>query len=381
MPSVIFMVYLDNAATTQVCPEAARAALAAMTEGFGNPSSTHGPGRDAREALKAARDTVAASLGAKPEEVFFTSGGSEGDNQAIRGACALMRHKGRHIVSGLTEHDAVRRTLDEMQAQGWEVTRLAPGPDGAVSADAVAAALRPDTALVSLMLVNNETGAVTDIPAVSRAIKATRCPALLHTDAIQGYMKVPFSVKSLGADIVTVSGHKIHAPKGVGAQYVRAGVRLPALVLGGGQEAGFRSGTENMPGILALAAAVRAYQADRDAKERMASLRQHIIDTLSPAMPDLAVIGGGAPHILCLSLPGYRSEVLLNLLDSMGICVSKGSACKRGGRSHVLEAMGLPAKVIDGAIRISLGRFNGREDADALCRGLLQAKDQLRKAL
>ena len=237
MPSVIFMVYLDNAATTQVCPEAAQAALAAMTEGFGNPSSTHGPGRDARQALKAARDTVAASLGARPEEVFFTSGGSEGDNQAIRGACALMRHKGKHIVSGLTEHDAVRKTLDAMQAQGWEVTRLAPGPDGAVSADAVAAALRPDTALVSLMLVNNETGAVTDIPAVSRAIRAAECPALLHTDAIQGYMKVPFSVKSLGADIVTVSGHKIHAPKGVGAQYVRAGVRLPALVLGGGQEA------------------------------------------------------------------------------------------------------------------------------------------------
>ena len=375
------MIYLDNAATTQVCPEAAQAALAAMTGDFGNPSSTHGPGRDARQALRTARETVAASLGAKPEEVFFTSGGSEGDNWAIRGACRLMRHKGKHIVSGLTEHDAVRKTLDYMQSQGWEVTRLAPGPDGAVSAADVAAALRPDTALVSLMLVNNETGALTDIPAVARSIKAAGCPALLHTDAIQGYMKVPFSVKGLGADIVTVSGHKIHAPKGVGAQYVRAGLRLPPLILGGGQEDSFRSGTENMPGILALAAAVRAYQVDKDAPARMAALRQRAVDTLSPAVPDLTVIGGGAPHILCLSLPGYRSEVLLNYLDGQGICVSKGSACKRGARSHVLQAMDLVPRVIDGAIRVSLGRFTGQEDIDGFCRGLLQARDTLRRSL
>ncbi len=375
------MVYLDNAATTQVCPEAARAALEAMTEHFGNPSSTHGPGRSAREALKAARQTVAESLGARPEEIFFTSGGSEGDNWAIRGGCHLMRHKGKHIISSLTEHDAVRRTLDAMQAQGYEVTRLAPGPDGAVAPEDVAAALRPDTVLVSLMLVNNETGAVTDIPAVARAIKDAGCPALLHTDAIQGYMKVPFSVKSLGADIVTVSGHKIHAPKGIGAQYVRAGLRLSPLVLGGGQEGGFRSGTENMPGILALAAAVRAYRADAGARERMAALREQVIGTLSPALPDMQVLGGGAPHILCLSLPGYRSEVLLNYLDSLGICVSKGSACKRGARSHVLEAMELPAKVIDGAVRISFGRFSAQADADALCQGLIGACGTLYKSL
>ena len=375
------MIYLDNAATTQVCPEAARAAMEAMTEHYGNPSSTHGPGRDAREALKAARQTLADTLGAAPEEVYFTSGGSEGDNWAIRGVCRLMRHKGKHIISGLTEHDAVRKTLDAMQAQGYEVTRLAPGPDGAVSPEAVAAALRPDTVLVSLMLVNNETGAITDIPAVAKALRAAGSGAVLHTDAIQGYMKIPFTVKTLGADIVTVSGHKIHAPKGVGAQYVRAGLRLPPLVLGGGQESGYRSGTENMPGILALAAAVRAYQADTDAPERMAALRRRIVDALSPAVPELTVIGGGAPHILCLALPGYRSEVLLNFLDGMGICVSKGSACKRGARSHVLEAMGLPAKVIDGAIRISLGRFNTESDADGLCQGLLQARERLRRAL
>ncbi len=375
------MIYLDNAATTPVCPEAAQAVLAAMTDGFGNPSSTHGPGRDARQALKAARETVAASLGAKPEEITFTSGGSEGDNWALLGACRLMRHKGRHIITGLTEHDAVRKTADFLQSQGFEVTRLAPGPDGAVPAEAVATALRPDTVLVSLMLVNNETGAVTDIPAVARAIRAAGCPALLHTDAIQGYMKVPFTVKSLGADIVTLSGHKIHAPKGVGAQYVRAGVKLPPLIFGGGQENGYRSGTEPMPAIAALAAAVKAYRADRDAPGRMAALRARAVDTLSAALPDVAFIGGGAPHILCLSLPGYKSEVLLNYLDGAGICVSKGSACKRGARSHVLEAMGLPAKVIDGAIRVSLGRFTTEADIDAFCQVLIRAHDSLYKSL
>ncbi len=375
------MIYLDNAATTQVCPEAAQAAMEAMTENYGNPSSTHGPGRDARQALKKARETVAASMGAKPEEVYFTSGGSEGDNWALQGACHLMRHRGRHIISSLTEHDAVRKTLDALSSQGWEVTRLAPGPDGAVSPQAVTAALRPDTALVSLMLVNNETGAVTDIPAVAKAIRAAGSPALLHTDAIQGYMKVPFTVKGLGADIVTVSGHKIHAPKGVGAQYVRAGLRPSPLILGGGQESAFRSGTENLPGILALAAAVEAYRADRDAPARMAALRRQILDTLSAAIPELVPIGGGAPHILCLSLPGYRSEVLLNYLDGQGICVSKGSACKRGARSHVLEAMALPAAVIDGAIRVSLGRFTTKEDADGFCQALLMARQTLRRSL
>ncbi len=375
------MIYLDNAATTPVCPEAAQAALEAMTASFGNPSSTHGPGREARQMLADARQTVADTLGAQPGEVTFTSGGSEGDNWAIRGACYAQRHKGKHIISSLTEHDAVRKSLDYMEAQGWEVTRLAPGPDGAVRAEAVAAALRPDTVLVSLMLVNNETGAVTDIPAVARAIKAAGSGALLHTDAIQAYMKMPFTVKSLGADVVTLSGHKIGAPKGIGAQYVRSGLRLPPLVLGGGQEEGRRSGTENMPGICALAAAAKAARADRDAPARMAALRQGIIDDLSPSLPDMLVIGGGAPHILCLSLPGYRSEVLLNYLDAMGICVSKGSACKRGARSHVLEAMGLPAKVIDGAIRVSLSRFTTKEDADAFCQGLIQAHDSLCKAL
>lgn len=367
------MNYLDNAATTRVCPEAAEAAVKCMTEAFGNPSSTHQAGREARTALKTARAGIAASLGARPEEIFFTAGGTEGDNWALRAGASLMRRRGKHIISSLAEHDAILKTLSALEAEGYEITRLAPGADGAVSAEAVLSALRPDTILISLMLVNNETGAVTDIAGIAKALKSAGSQALLHTDAVQGYLKIPFTAKSLGADLITLSGHKIHAPKGVGALYIRSGLRLPPLIYGGGQEDGKRSGTENMPGICAFAAAVKAYREDKDAAHRMGALRESAIAELSLRIPDIAVIGGGAPHILNVSLPGYRSEVLLNFLDGKGVCVSKGSACKRGARSHVLEAMGLPPAVIDGSIRVSLSRFTTGEDIEALCAALSEA--------
>jgi cysteine desulfurase len=268
-----------------------------------------------------------------------------------------------------------------MKAQGWDVTLLSPQKDGAIHPEDVAAALRPDTALVTLMLVNNETGAVTDIAAVSRTLKAAKSPALLHTDAVQGFLKIPFTAKSLGADMISLSAHKIHAPKGTGALYVRAGLQLPPFIMGGGQESGRRSGTEGLPGICAFSAAVKAAQKDKAAHDRMMALRQCAIDTLRPEIPDLVVIGGGAPHLLSLALPGYKSEVILNFLDAQGICVSKGSACKKGARSHVLEAMGLPAAVIDGTIRISLSRFTTQEDIDGLCQGILQARQRLLKVL
>ena len=375
------MIYLDNAATTQVCPEAAAAVLRYMTEDFGNPSSTHSLGRTARTALKEARAAIAASIAAAPGEIFFTAGGTEGDNWAVRSGAKHMRRKGRHIISSAAEHDAVRRSLEELEKDGFEVTRLSPAADGAIRAGDVLAALREDTVLVSLMLVNNETGAVTDIAAVAAALKAAGSGALLHTDAVQGYMKVPFTAKALGADMITLSGHKIHAPKGVGALYVRSGLRLPPLIVGGGQEDGRRSGTENLPGICAFAAAVTAAQSDADAPSRMAALRQRVIDTLQTAAPELTVNGGGAPHILNIALPGYKSEVLLNYLDAQGISVSKGSACKKGARSHVLEAMKLPPKVIDGSLRVSLCRFTTEEDVDRFCRTLLEARSSLYKSL
>ena len=366
--------YLDNAATTKVCPEAAEAALAAMTECYGNPSSTHTKGREARKLLESSRAKVAGALGCAPEELVFTSCGSESDNWALLGGAEAMKRRGKHIVSSAVEHDAVRRALDELEARGFAVTRLKPRRDGSVAPEAVLSALREDTILVSLMLVNNETGAVNDLAAVSRALRETGSGALLHTDAVQSFGKLAFTPKTLGVDLVSISGHKIHAPKGVGALYIRSGLRLKPFVLGGGQENGRRAGTEAMPQIAAFGAAAELAKAGlAENAARMEALRKRAAEGLRAAIPELVLIGGGAPHILSLSLPGWRSEVLMNFLEARGVYVSRSSACKKGARSHVLEAMGLPAPVIDGALRVGLSRYTTEEDIDALVEGLSAA--------
>ena len=370
--------YLDNSATTKVCPEAAAAALKAMTEVYGNPSSTHTVGREAKKLLDQSRRQVAAALGCKEQELVFTSCGSESDNWAVLGGAEAMKRKGRHVISSAVEHDAVRRSLDELENRGFTVTRLRPDANGAIPTQAVLDALRTDTVLVSLMLVNNETGGVTDVAAIARGMKKLRSPALLHTDAVQAFMKIPFTAKSLGADMISVSGHKIHAPKGVGALYVREGLRLKPYILGGGQENGRRAGTEAMPQIAAFGAACEAARAElTENSARMAALRQNALDQLRAAIPELRFVQGGAPHILSISLPGWRSEVLMNFLEAREIYVSKSSACKKGGRSHVLEAIGLDSRTIDGALRIGLSRFTTQEDINALCLGLKEARDSL----
>ena len=370
--------YLDNAATTKVCDEAAQAALAAMTENYGNPSSTHTKGREANRLLEKARKQVSTALGCTPGELIFTSCGSESDNWAIINGAEAMRRRGKHIISSAVEHDAVRRSLDELESRGFEVTRLAPDEKGGVSLDSVVSALRDDTILVSLMLVNNETGAVTDISSIARAVKKA-CPAVLvHTDAVQGFMKVPFSAKTLGADMISISGHKIHAPKGIGALYIKNGVKLKPFIVGGSQETGRRAGTEAMPQIAAFGAACEIAQAGMAENiARMQSLRERAVQRLSREIPELVLIGGGSPHILSISLPGWRSEVLMNYLEAKEVYVSRSSACKKGGRSHVLEAMGLSSRVIDGAIRIGLSRFTTEKDIDALCSALKEAHDTL----
>ena len=371
-------VYLDNAATTRVCPEAADIAYKTMLETYGNPSSTHTKGREAKAVLDNARKQLAAALDCAPGEVYFTSCGSEGDNWAIINGAESMRRKGLHIISSEVEHDAVRKSMDELKRRGFEVTMLKPESDGSISPEAVAAALRPDTVLVSLMMVNNETGAVTDIAAVAKALKKAKSIALLHTDAVQGFMKVPFSAKRLGADMITVSGHKIHAPKGIGALYIKTGVKIKPYIIGGAQESGLRAGTEAMPQIAAFGKACEiAKSSMTDATERMAQLRQHAAEHIVAEMPEAVIIGGGAPHILSVSLPGWRSEVLMNFLEARSVFVSRSSACKKGGRSHVLEAMGLPAEVIDGAVRISLSRYTTKDELDELCSALKDAHDTL----
>ncbi len=371
-------VYLDNAATTRVCPEAADIAYKTMLETYGNPSSTHTKGREAKAVLDSARKQLATALDCAPSEVYFTSCGSEGDNWAIINGAESMRRKGMHVISSEVEHDAVRKSMEELKRRGFEVTMLRPKPDGSVSPEAVIAALRPDTVLVSLMMVNNETGAVTDIAAVSKALKKAKSIALLHTDAVQGFMKVPFSAKRLGADMITVSGHKIHAPKGIGALYIKTGVKIKPYIIGGAQESGLRAGTEAMPQIAAFGKACELAKASMaDATERMAQLRQYAAERIVAEMPEAVIIGGGAPHILSVSLPGWRSEVLMNYLEARGVFVSRSSACKKGGRSHVLEAMGLPAEVIDGAVRISLSRYTTKDELDELCSALKDAHDTL----
>lgn len=371
-------VYLDNAATTRVCPEAADIAYKTMLETYGNPSSTHTKGREAKAVLDNARKQLAAALDCSPSEVYFTSCGSEGDNWAIINGAESMRRKGLHIISSEVEHDAVRKSMDELKRRGFEVTMLKPEPDGSISPEAVIAALRPDTVLVSLMMVNNETGAVTDIAAVAKVLKKAKSIALLHTDAVQGFMKVPFSAKRLGADMITVSGHKIHAPKGIGALYIKTGVKIKPYIIGGAQESGLRAGTEAMPQIAAFGKACELAKASMaDATERMARLRQYAAERIVAEMPEAVIIGGGAPHILSVSLPGWRSEVLMNYLEARDVFVSRSSACKKGGRSHVLEAMGLPAEVIDGAVRISLSRYTTKDELDELCSALKDAHDNL----
>ena len=371
-------IYLDNSATTRVCPEAAEAAMRAMLTDYGNPSSTHAKGRAAAKLVMNARRQLAKALGCDSWEIAFTSCGSESDNWALWSGAEAVSRKGGHVISSTVEHDAVRRALDVLERRGYEVTRLTPGPDGAVSPEQVAAAAREDTVLCSLMLVNNETGAVTDIKGVSKALKRAAPRSLMHTDAVQGFLKVPFSAKTLGADLISVSGHKIHAPKGIGALYIRSGVRLRPLIVGGAQEDGRRAGTENVPYICAFGEAARiGFAGAAGYQEHMRSLREHAIERLSAENPGLVVIGGGAPHILSVSLPGYKSEVLMNFLEAREIYVSRSSACKRGARSHVLEAMGLAPEVIDGAIRVGLSRYTTLEEIDEFCTALRSARESL----
>lgn len=372
--------YLDNAATTMVCPEAIAAASDAMARCYGNPSSTHTKGREAKKLLDFCRKQVADALGCTPAELYFTSCGSESDNWALLSGAEYMKRSGKHIISSAVEHDAVRKSLDELERRGFEVTRLMPDKQGVIPVQSVIDALRDDTILVSLMLVNNETGAITDIAAVSRELKRADSKALLHTDAVQGFMKLPFKAKTLGADMISISGHKIHAPKGIGALYIKSGLKLKPIIMGGSQESGLRAGTEAMPQIAAFGAACElAAKSMTENIERMKALRQAAITRLSTEIPELRVISApdAAPHILSVSLPGWRSEVLMNFMEAQGIYVSKSSACKKGGRSHVLEAMGLDARTIDGAIRIGLSRYTTQEDIALLCDALKTAHDTL----
>ena len=371
-------IYLDNAATTRVCPEAAQAALEVMTEGFGNPSSRYALGSAAAERLERDRAVVAAALGCLSEEVVFTSCGTEGDNWAIRAAVEHGRRKGKHIVTTAIEHAAVLEPIRALEREGYEVTWLRPDREGRISPQAVEDALRPDTVLVSMMLVNNELGTLLPVREAGEAIRRSGCPALLHTDAVQGFLKVPFTPAELGADLLTVSGHKVRAPKGVGALYIRKGLKLKPLLLGGGQERGLRPGTEPTAQIAALAAACAAWLPHREAYgAHMRAVKDRFLALAEERLSGAVVLSrGDAPHICALSLPGYPSEMLVRELGDRGICVSSGSACHRGKPSHVFAATGRPKRELMGALRVSFSPDSTAEEAEAL----VSALEEIRRA-
>ena len=369
--------YFDYAATTPVRPEAAQAMMEAMGQ-FGNPSSRYPWGRQAAERVRGYRETVARALGCAPGEVYFTSCGTESDNWAIRKGVELNRRKGKHIVTTAVEHAAVLETCKELEGQGYEVTYLKPDKTGRITAEAVAAALRPDTALVSMMLVNNEVGSVLPVADCVRAVKAYDSRILFHCDAVQGFLKLPYSVASLGVDLAAVSGHKLGALKGVGAMYVKKGVRLRPMITGGGQEDGMRSGTEATVQLAGFAAACEAAMADRTRIERTAAIKEYTLERLRAALPELEVISAGdAAHICAVTLPGYKSEVIVRVLGDQGICISSGSACHKGKPSHVFAALGLPKPWLDGALRVSFSPDSTREEADRLVAALKGAADSL----
>ena len=357
------MIYLDNSATTQPCPEAVEAMTKALTENWGNPSALYGFGIDTARALRTARSDVAAALGAEPERVFFTSGGTESDNWAVFGTVKRLGKRGRHIVTTAIEHPAILNCMKDLESQGYDITYLSPDSDGFISADALKAALRPDTILVSIMMVNNEVGSVMPIAQMAK-LTHRLCPeAIFHTDAVQGFLKVPFAAKSLGADLISVSSHKIHGPKGCGALYVSPRLKsFPPLLLGGGQEGGLRSGTEGTPAIFGFAAACRAVSPTfRQDTQQEKAILDAFCEKISE-LPGVRINGAHqAPHILNLAVPGVPTQNTLNILQDSGVCVSAGSACAKGHRSHVLIAMNLPPEVIDSSFRISLCRDTAPE--------------------
>ena len=291
----------------------------------------------------------------------------------------LGKRKGKHIITTAFEHSAVLEPCKALEREGYEVTWLKPDKTGHISIDDLTAALRPDTVLVSMMLVNNELGTIQPVAEASKAIKAAHSPALLHTDAVQAFLKIPFTPKALGVDLLTISGHKVRAPKGVGALYIRKGLRFPPLMLGGGQEEGMRPGTEATAQTAAFAAACAVGKAEMNSyTPRMKELKEYALESLLGAIPELKQVGeSDAPHILCLTLPGYKSEVLVRVLGDMGVCVSAGSACHRGKPSHVFAAMGLPKNEMDGAFRVSFSPDSTREDVDGLREALIKARDTL----
>ena len=372
------MIYLDHAATTPVPRAVADAMYEVLTEQFGNPSSQYPLGLEMKRRVESWRRTIAGALGCDARQLFFTSCGTEADNWAVTAACWQNRHVGRHIVTTAVEHSAVLESCRWMEKQGYELTYVPPRSDGSIAVEDILSAVRLDTALVSCMMVNNELGSLYPIAEISKGLRTKNPRTLLHTDAVQGFLKVPFAANTLGADFISISAHKVGGPKGIGALYIGQRVKNPRPLLpGGGQESGLRSGTEATAQMAGFAKAVEL-RMDRlpELLDHMAALRAYAVEKLS-SIPDLKILGGGpsAPHILSVSLEGWPSQNIVTDLGSQGICISAGSACHRGKPSHVVAALKLPKKVSGGVIRLSFGPETIFSDIDACAEALRRHHD------
>ena len=362
------MIYLDNAATTPVPAAVADAMYEVLTQHFGNPSSQYPAGQEMKKAVEGWRAVVADALRCESSRLYFTSCGTESDNWAIRLAAHQNRRVGKHIITTAVEHSAVLEPCRWLTQQGYEVTYLKPDRTGHVTVEQVASALREDTVLVSMMLVNNETGCIFPVAETARLLRERKSRALLHCDAVQGFLKVPCDPEGWGVDMMSLSAHKLGGPKGVGALYISDRFRnVRPLLPGGGQERGLRSGTEATAQIAGFAKAVALRLEDYDAKlAHMAALRDYCREKLL-TIPGMVPVGGGtAPHILALSLAGYPSANIVTDLGAQGICISAGSACHQGKASHVVSALGLDKRTAAGVIRISFSPDNTTSDVDAL---------------
>ena len=376
------MIYLDHAATTPVKPEVLEAMLPYFTEHYGNPSSIYKNAQRNRKAINDARAVVAEHLGAQPNEIFFTSGGTEADNWAVKGIAEALKEKGNHVITTNIEHHAVLHPCQYLEKQGFEVTYLEVNPDGLVTAEQVEAVIRPETILITIMYANNEIGTIMPIAEIGAVAK--KHGITFHTDAVQAVGHLPIDVHAQNIDLLSLSGHKFYGPKGTGALYIRRGLKLPPLLHGGGQERNRRAGTENVPGIVGLAKAIELAGKNMEAKNaEIKALRDHLIDGIIERIPFCRLNGHREqrlPNNVNISFEFIEGESLLLLLDLNGIAASSGSACTSGSLdpSHVLLALGLPYEQAHGSIRFTLGENNTREEMDVVLEKLPAFVEKLR---
>ncbi|MDR1629359.1 MAG: cysteine desulfurase [Oscillospiraceae bacterium] len=373
-------IYLDNSATTQTCAAAADEAAKMMTMSYGNPSSQHKLGIEALGHLNKARERIATVLSCSDDEIFFTPSGTIANNTAIFGAAALNKRKGNTIVTTTIEHPSVLQPIGQLEAQGAQVIRLQVDRSGNISEEELFRAVNKNTILVSIMAVNNEIGSINPVHLVQTAVKRSGSPALIHCDAVQAFGKIKLKPAQMGIDLMSVSSHKIHGPKGAGALYVRKGLNLPPYIYGGGQEKGLVSGTEALPAIAGFGAAAAALPDVGMEQVKLSYLREHFLTQIA-SMPGVTVNSpiNALPYIINISVLGVPSEVLINYLSSFEIYISAGSACKRGRKSEVIRMMGLSSQRADSAVRISLSRFTTRDELDRLAEKINEAIVKFRR--